>query len=277
MPINHDVVGRWYPESTYEVTADAIQSYADAVNDPNPAYRKGDDSIAPPLFPIVAGWNAMAGGMGEAVSPDLLMMLVHLIQDMRFERPIRAGDVLTTRGRISGISGGERGTTATGHVEYKDADGGKVGEFYATIYIRGHTGEPQTGEPAPPISTNRDGEPVASVEQHIDEDITHRYAEASGDHNPIHLDPEFARSVGLPGIINHGMNTLAHACWAAVENLAEGDPARLTRFAGRFSKPVLPGQTLTTTFWRTDSEGVYAFETTGPDGAVIKDGVAEIR
>lgn len=276
MPVNHDVVGKWYPESTYHVTADGIQAYADAVNDPNPAYRKGDDSIAPPLFPIVAGWNAMASGMGDAMSADMLMMLVHLIQDMRFVRPIRAGDVLTTRGRISGIAGGGRGTTATGHVEYTDQSGAKVGEFYATIYVRGHTGEPQTGEPAPSIRTTRSGDPVATVEQRIDEDITHRYAEASGDQNPIHLDADFAKSVGLPGIINHGMNTLAHACWAAVENLAEGDPARLRRFAGRFSKPVIPGQTLTTAFWRTDADGVHAFETIGPDGPVIKDGLAEI-
>lgn len=277
MPINHDVVGKWQREDTYEVTAEAIKRYADAVNDPNPAYRKDDESIAPPLFGIVAGWNAMSTGIAEAVSPDLLMMLVHLIQDMRFERPIRSGDVLTTRGRVSGISGGSRGTTATSHVEYTDQDGRKVGEFYGTIYIRGHKGEPQTGEAAPGVRTERSGDPVATVEQTIDEGITHRYAEASGDHNPIHLDPEFATSVGLPGIINHGMNTLAHACWAAVENLAGGDSSRLKRFAGRFSKPVIPGQTLTTTFWRTDREGVYAFETKGPDGPVIKDGVAEIN
>ncbi|HVE92606.1 MAG TPA: MaoC/PaaZ C-terminal domain-containing protein [Actinomycetota bacterium] len=276
MAINHDTVGIWSDDRRYEVTPEAIERYADAVNDPSPLYRKGADSVAPPLFPIVAGWDALAGVMAEALPVDLLMRLVHLVQDMRFHRPIRAGDVLVCRGRVSGIAGSLRGTSATAHVVYASETGEPFGEFYGTIYVRGHTGEPTTGEPVPSITATRQSDPVAVVEQRIDPDQPARYAQASGDHNPIHLDDSFAKQVGLPGVINHGMNTLAFACWAAVENLASGDPSRLTRFAGRFSKPVIPGQPITTKFWRTD-DGPYVFETAGPDGTVIKDGLAVVR
>lgn len=277
MPVNHEIVGRWYPPTTYEVTAEAIAAYADAVNDPNPAYRQGDDSIAPPLFGIVAGWGALASPIADAISADLLMLLVHLVQDMRFSRPVRVGDVLQCKAAMIGVEGGQRGTKATGHVIYTDASGAQIGEFFATIYLRGHGGEPSNGEAAPSTTVERSGDPIVVTTFSIDADQTTRYAQASGDHNLIHLDNDFATAVGLPGIINHGMNTLAQACWNAVENLLDGDSTRLTRFAGRFSKPVLPGQQLTNSIWASTSEGTWAFQTDGPDGAVIKDGLITAR
>ncbi|MFN2389662.1 MAG: MaoC/PaaZ C-terminal domain-containing protein, partial [Actinomycetota bacterium] len=116
----------------------------------------------------------------------------------------------------------------------------------------------------------------------VDEDQTHRYAEASGDHNPIHIDEATARMAGLPGIILHGMCTMAIAGKAAVNGLAGGDPTRIKRIAVRLSRPVLPGQELTTRLWEevsSEVEGVttYGFETYNPGGAaVVKAGIVEI-
>jgi acyl dehydratase len=129
---------------------------------------------------------------------------------------------------------------------------------------------------------------VISVDQTIDSDQTYRYAEVSGDHNSIHLDADFARSVGLPGIIVHGMCVMAFAGRAVVAAACVGDPARLKRLAVRFARPVFPGQEITTRIWAAD-QGVdrptgehsarrtYAFETVNPDGkAVLLDGLAEV-
>lgn len=69
------------------------------------------------------------------------------------------------------------------------------------------------------------------------------YAAASGDFNPIHVDAEFARAAGLPGTILQGMCTyawFAEACTTYLE-----DPGRIRRLFARFSRPVLPGDTLT--------------------------------
>jgi acyl dehydratase len=71
------------------------------------------------------------------------------------------------------------------------------------------------------------------------------YAEASGDHNPIHLDDDFARTVGLPGIIAHGM--LQMGLLAAVAADAAGGPDRLRRIYCRFAGMVVPGDTVTFT------------------------------
>ena len=69
------------------------------------------------------------------------------------------------------------------------------------------------------------------------------YAEVSGDHNPIHLDDEFARSVGLPGVIAHGMLQMGIAGTVAAE--AAGGGERLRRLVGRFSGMVVPGDKVT--------------------------------
>ena len=69
------------------------------------------------------------------------------------------------------------------------------------------------------------------------------YAKASGDQNPIHLDNDFARSVGLPGVIAHGMLQMGIAATVASE--AAGGPGRLRRMSVRFAGIVVPGDTVT--------------------------------
>ena len=63
------------------------------------------------------------------------------------------------------------------------------------------------------------------------------YAEASGDHNPIHQDEDVARSVGLPGVIAHGMYTLALAARYVDEQL--GEPGRIAQIGAKFTRPVV--------------------------------------
>jgi acyl dehydratase len=63
------------------------------------------------------------------------------------------------------------------------------------------------------------------------------YAEASGDHNPIHQDEAVARSVGLPGVIAHGMYTLALAARYVDEEL--GEPGRIAQIGAKFTRPVV--------------------------------------
>ena len=69
------------------------------------------------------------------------------------------------------------------------------------------------------------------------------YADASGDRNPIHLDDEFARSVGLPSVIAHGMLQMGIAATVAGE--AAGGTNRLRRITVRFAGMVVPGDTVT--------------------------------
>src|SRR2546427_415173 len=82
---------------------------------------------------------------------------------------------------------------------------------------------------------------------HVDDDQTYRYRDASGDTMPIHVDNDVAKSVGLPGIIAHGLCTMAMCSQGIIKTLADGDPSRLRRLAVRFSKPVFPGNDVVVT------------------------------
>ena len=89
------------------------------------------------------------------------------------------------------------------------------------------------------------GDEMTSLARTVTQDQINAYAEASGHHNPIHVDPDFARSVGLPGTIAHGLLdmgilTEAVARWA-------GGYEKVASVACRFSKPLLPGETVTCT------------------------------
>ena len=103
-----------------------------------------------------------------------------------------------------------------------------------------------------------------------------RYAEASGDLNPIHTDPEAARAAGLPGIILHGTCTLAFAVSALVNGMLDADPARLRALAVRFSRPVLVPDRVTTEVW-TSEPGQLCFEASNQAGEVVLSrGVAQV-
>jgi acyl dehydratase len=91
------------------------------------------------------------------------------------------------------------------------------------------------------------------------------YADASGDHNPIHLDDGFARSVGLPGIIAHGMLLMGLAARVAVQEAGGAD--RLRRLSCRFAGMVRPGDTVT--FHADEEDGHVEITAVNQDGQPI--------
>ncbi|MBC7305035.1 MAG: MaoC family dehydratase N-terminal domain-containing protein [Nocardia sp.] len=275
-------LGEWTEEERFSVTAERIAQYAAATNDPVPAHLSGE--IAPPVFAVVPVFTSMAPAALSVAPVELLMKLVHGEQDFLFHRPIRAGDELVVRAKPIGYVGRPNGSTVVIYAETRDAAGELVNEQWMTAFFRKVDAGPGAGELAPAhriTDADRAGEQVAQVTAHVDDDQTFRYSPASGDPMPIHLDDEIARMAGLPGIINHGLCTMAFTSWAALTELAGGDTARLRRLAVRFAKPVLPGQDITTTFWATESTdpGVraYAFETEAAGQIAITDGRVEIN
>jgi acyl dehydratase len=87
------------------------------------------------------------------------------------------------------------------------------------------------------------GQTLPPLAKHVTVEQIRQYAEASGDRNPIHLDETFARSAGLPGVIAHGMLTMAFANQMVTDWL--GDRSLLRRLQGRFAGMVLPGDDVT--------------------------------
>ena len=105
-----------------------------------------------------------------------------------------------------------------------------------------------------------------------DKYLPHRYAGASGDFNPIHIDREFAQQVGLPSNILHGLYSMAQVARACTQ-AAGGDPRTLRRLSVQFRGMGLPEQEIVVT---GSGEGTIALEAAQGDNKIIKNAEAEL-
>ena len=88
------------------------------------------------------------------------------------------------------------------------------------------------------------GDQIPELKVTPDKSLPYRYAGASGDFNPIHIDPEFAKAVGLPGNILHGLYDMALVARANVQ-AAGGDLRKLKRLSVQFRGMGFPEQEIT--------------------------------
>jgi acyl dehydratase len=179
-----------------------------------------------------------------------------------------------------GVHVKESGTTVVLKTESRDGEDRLLNEQYVTEFYRGVSGGTGDGEEAPDHRMPDElagSEPVATPTYPIAEDQAQRYAEASGDRNAFHLDDEVARAAGLPGIIVHGLSLMAFAGRAVLASQEIEDPAEVLRLAVRFSRPMAPGDALTTRVRRPQEGAVWFDATNGAGEVVLKDGLVELR
>ncbi|MGH7864987.1 MAG: MaoC/PaaZ C-terminal domain-containing protein [Candidatus Binataceae bacterium] len=280
MPLNKSCVGKQYPAITTEVTAEAIQKYARAYNDDNPAFfdaSRPGGIIAPPMFGVTVIWQSVLAAMGDPEVKADLLRLVHGEQDMEFLDVVRPADRITATSKIISIETKSSGETMELELHAHNQHGTPVLKTLFGVFIRA-SGARSGGERG--VDEQIGGEPIAAVSQTIDADQTYRYADASGDKNPIHTDEVVAKMAGLRGIIVHGLCTMAFTSKVAIDKLCAGDPTRLRRLRVRFSRPVLPGQTITTKMYadgERNGRKAFTFQTFNAQGqSVIRAGIAEV-
>jgi acyl dehydratase len=262
---------------TFTVERDRIVAYAEATNDDLAPHAAGE--YAPPVFAVVPAFETLAATSVKPVPQEILMRVVHGEQDFRFHAPILPGQQLTSTASVIGVTPKSSGVTVCVLAKTVDQDGTPIVDQYMTAFFRGAELDAGAGA-APPEhafpAELRGTEPAAVVAQRFDADQTHRYAPAAGDPMPIHTDEAFAKAMGLPGIIIHGLCTMAFTSRAIIQTACPGDPTRLRRLAVRFSKPCRPGEEISTAIW-DHGDGAWVFETTDATGAaVIRDGRAEV-
>jgi acyl dehydratase len=122
------------------------------------------------------------------------------------------------------------------------------------------------------------GDQIPELKVTPDRYLTYRYAGASGDFNPIHIDEEFAKQVGLPGRILHGLWTMAQVARAQTE--AGGGPESLRRLAVQFRGMGVPeAELIVTGEVREVRDGVAFIDTRAVqnDSAIIRNAEAEVR
>ena len=124
-----------------------------------------------------------------------------------------------------------------------------------------------------------EGDSIPELKVTPDKYLPHRYAGASGDFNPIHVDPELAREVGLPGNILHGLYSMAQVARANTA-AAGGDPRSLKRLEVQFRGMGVPEQEITVSGTVKEvKEGRVVVETVAEQGGkrIIRNAEAELR
>jgi acyl dehydratase len=124
------------------------------------------------------------------------------------------------------------------------------------------------------------GDAVPELKVTPDKYLTNRYAGASGDFNPIHVDPEFAKAVGLPSNILHGLYSMGLVAKAAAQGLAGGDPRALKKLTVQFRGMGMPEQEIAVTGTVKEVDGnrvVVDLEAAQGDNRIIRNAQAELE
>ncbi len=146
MPIDPSYAGRSYPPSDpYEVGLEKIREFADAIGDPNPAYRDRaaaaelghPDVIAPPTFPFVLTWRATRALVDDPELGIDYSSVVHGEQRFVHARPVRVGDALTVTVTLETVRSAGGHDMLTSRSDVATLDGEHVVSAWATLVVRG--------------------------------------------------------------------------------------------------------------------------------------------
>ncbi len=227
-----------------------------------------------PTFATVAAWNA------RPLPADMqlnLTKLLHSAQSVVLHRPLPARGRVLGSGRVSGaIDKGDKGALIFTETVLRDASSGvPIVTLLSTLVARGdgHFGGPTEGaEPRHPIPP-RAPDIVADYPTRPDQALLYRLC---GDHNPIHADPEAAARAGFARPILHGLCTFGITCRAVLEHVVNFDESRIKSHAGRFSSPIIPGDTLTVELWVDDDIVSFQAKVSDRDAVVLTAGRAKL-
>jgi acyl dehydratase len=220
-----------------------------------------------PTFAVIVGM-----GVGD-VGPFDMAMLVHGEQAIELHREIPVEGRMLTTARVVAVYDKGSAAVVVHEATSVDADTGEpMMTTRNSMFIRGEGGWGGDRGPSGPrnAAPDRDPDEVVTYQTRPDQALTYRL---SGDRNPLHADPEFAKLAGFDRPILHGLCTYGFTGRALLHTLCDSDPARFKSMEGRFSKPVYPGDALTVRMWIDGDEAIFRTETQNGD-VVIDQGRA---
>jgi acyl dehydratase len=262
-PITSDLVGMTFEPVSFSWTQKDVMLYALGVGarpETELAYVfEGKGPKVVPTYAVIPGMMSM-GGLISNVDINLAMLL-HGEQSVTVHREIPPEGSVKVTGRVSEVwdKGKAAVIGAEGVVEDRE---GVLFVTKATLFVRGAGGfGGERGPSAAGLNAPPDRAP-----DHVVEDVTRPEQAAvyrlSGDPNPIHIDPDFARMAGFERPFLHGLCTYGFVGRAIVKTLCGGDPTRFTSLEARFADQVFMGDTIITKIWKTrNGEAIVQAET----------------
>jgi len=201
-------------------------------------------------------------------------------QGFTLHRPLKTKGTLIGQTRILEVvdKGVGKGALIFSEREVTDkATGELIATVSQTAFCRG-----DGGFGGPPRSAPTPTHPIPDRAPDFTCDLSTRSEAAliyrlSGDYNPLHAEPAFARAAGFERPIFHGLGTFGVSGHALLKTLCGYDPSRLISFGCRFSAPVFPGETIRTEIWRDGAIVSFRARVIGRDVVAINNGRAEVR
>ncbi len=211
--------------------------------------------LVPDMFPKDLGWD--------------YSQVLHSEQRMQLYRPLPAAADLLINKRV--VDAFDRGPSR-GALILLEAEGRLASDdtvlftLGSTIVARGDGGfgGPSGKGPAPHRAPRREPDLSCDIGTRSDQALFYRL---TGDRNPLHADPAAAQAVGFERPILHGLCTFGVACKAVLQTICDYDYTLIEAFDGRFSAPVMPGDTITTDMWQDGN--IISFRCTARERNVV--------
>jgi acyl dehydratase len=278
MPINLDVVGTQSEPVERSWTSKDCLLYAlgvgagslDAAGFELEYTTENSTDVVQHVLPTFAAVMGGGGPPRDSLGSFDPAMLVHGEQAIRLFGPIPTEGTVRTTSVVTGIFDKGSGALVVGESTSVDpASGTRRFVTTTSLFIRGEGGF--GGERGPSGASRsapeREPDEVVTYATRADQALVYRL---SGDRNPLHSDPVFAKRAGFDRPILHGLCTYGFTGRALLHTLCGSDSARFGSMYGRFSRPTLPGDTLTISMW--SDEDVVRFRTDNQRGETVIDG-----
>ncbi len=218
-----------------------------------------------PTYAVIPGGRGLAGLMGSVEMR--LEMLLHGEQSVELFRPLPATAKVKVTGRVSEVW--DKGKAAVLGVESTGTDDdGPLFKTHATLFVRGAGG---FGGERGPSASDADSPPNRAPDAIVKEEVRPEQGaiyRLSGDRNPIHIDPDFAKFGGFDKPFVHGLCTYGFVGRAILRELCGNDPARFKSLSARFADRVNFGDTIVTKMWKSGDAGAIIQAET-QDGNIV--------
>jgi acyl dehydratase len=228
-----------------------------------------------PSFGVIPTFGSMGGSLFN--TPGLKFnpaMLLHGEQDIEIHRPLPTAAKLESESRIAGLY--DKGKAALVVLEVKTSEGGSplfTNRF--SLFLRGEGGfggeaGPKAGNEAPARAPDLTVESKTLPQQAL-------LYRLSGDKNPLHADPSFAKMGGFDTPILHGLCSFGIVCKAAVDQALAGDVTKVARYQARFAGVFFPGETMVTSIWREGGQLLLAAKSKERGAPVLSNAAITLR
>jgi acyl dehydratase len=218
-----------------------------------------------PTMAVILGGGGVPLDKGGSFEPALM---VHGTQGIELYDEIPTDGEIESVGEITGVwDKGKAGVLEFESTSTLIATGKPLFKVKSSMFCRG-AGD-FGGERGPSVKfeiPDRKADHEVMYQTREDQALTYRL---SGDRNPLHSDPAFAKMGGFDRPILHGLCTYGFTGRALLNAICDGDPSRFKAIDGRFSKPVMPGDALTISMWVDGQQAL--FQTRNQDGDVVLD------